>query len=164
MPRTRRSSDAALKELRAFGLAYPGAHTKSPWPGHLDLAVNDKTFAYLSLEGEPFGISCKLPRSSAIALMLAWVKPSAYGLGKSGWVSASPPADEPVPVDLFKEWLDESYRAQAPKKLVRQLDGGAPAAAPKPAARSAKSAGTGRPAAKSPRKASVSGTKKRARR
>ncbi len=164
MPRTRRSSDAALKELRAFGLAYPGAHTKSPWPGHLDLAVNDKTFAYLSLEGEPFGISCKLPRSSAIALMLAWVKPSAYGLGKSGWVSASPPQDEPVPVDLFKEWLDESYRAQAPKKLVRQLDGGAPPAAPKPAARSAKSARTARPAAKSPRKPSVSGTKKRARR
>jgi predicted DNA-binding protein (MmcQ/YjbR family) len=164
MPRTRRSSDAALKELRAFGLAYPGAHTKSPWPGHLDLAVNDKTFAYLSLEGEPFGISCKLPRSSAIALMLAWVKPSAYGLGKSGWVSASPPADEPVPVDLFKEWLDESYRAQAPKKLVRQLDGGAPAAAPKPTARSAKSARTARPAAKSPRKPSVSGTRKRARR
>ena len=162
MPRTRRSSDAALKELRAFGLAYPGAHTKSPWPGHLDLAVNDKTFAYLSLEGEPFGISCKLPRSSAIALMLAWVKPSAYGLGKSGWVSASPPPDEPVPVDLFKEWLDESYRAQAPRKLVRQLDGGA--AAPKPAARSAKSARTARPAPKSPRKPSVSGTRKRARR
>jgi predicted DNA-binding protein (MmcQ/YjbR family) len=164
MPRTRRSSDAALKELRAFGLAYPGAHTKSPWPGHLDLAVNDKTFAYLSLEGEPFGISCKLPRSSAIALMLAWVKPTAYGLGKSGWVSASPPEDEPVPVDMFKEWLDESYRAQAPKKLVRQLDGGAPAAAPKPAARSARSARTARPAAKSPRKPSVSGTKKRTRR
>jgi predicted DNA-binding protein (MmcQ/YjbR family) len=166
MPRTRRSSDAALKELRAFGLAYPGAHTKSPWPGHLDLAVNDKTFAYLSLEGEPFGISCKLPRSSAIALMLAWVKPSAYGLGKSGWVSASPPEDEPVPVDLFKEWLDESYRAQAPKKLVRQLDGGAPAqaAARVPAARSAKSARAARPAPKSPRKPSVSGTKKRARR
>ena len=28
-------------KLRDFGLAYPGAHTKSPWPGHLDLAVND---------------------------------------------------------------------------------------------------------------------------
>ena len=39
------SSDAALEELRAFGLAYPGVHTKSPWPDHLDLAVKDKTFA-----------------------------------------------------------------------------------------------------------------------
>src|SRR5689334_12283306 len=64
------ASDKVLKELRAYGLGLPGAHTKSPWPGHLDLAVNDKTFAYLSLEGEPFGISCKLPRSAAVALML----------------------------------------------------------------------------------------------
>jgi len=64
------ATDAALKELRAFGLAYPGAHLKSPWPGHLDLAVKDKTFAYLGVPGEPFKISCKLPRSNAIALML----------------------------------------------------------------------------------------------
>jgi len=41
MARKSSSSDAALKELRAFGLAYPGAHTKSPWPGHLDLAVTE---------------------------------------------------------------------------------------------------------------------------
>ena len=49
-------SDAALREVRAFGLAYPGAHIKSPWPDHCDLAVNDKTFAYLSTEGQPFGM------------------------------------------------------------------------------------------------------------
>jgi hypothetical protein len=54
------ATKAVLKELRAFGLRFPGAHLKSPWPGHLDLAVKDKTFAYLSIEGEPFGISCKL--------------------------------------------------------------------------------------------------------
>jgi hypothetical protein len=53
-----RASDAALLcELREFGLAYPGAHTKSPWPGHIDLAVKDKTFAYLGIEGEPVSIS-----------------------------------------------------------------------------------------------------------
>lgn len=139
MPRGKQPGDAALVELRAFGLAYPGAHTKSPWPGHLDLAVNDKTFAYLSLEGEPFHISCKLPRSSTIALMLPFVKPAAYGLGKSGWVAASPPADQPIPVDLFKEWIDESYRAQAPKRLVAQLDGagGAVGGASTPPARGA---------------------------
>jgi predicted DNA-binding protein (MmcQ/YjbR family) len=114
-------TDAALKELRAFGLAYPGAHTKSPWPGHLDLAVKDKTFAYLSIEGEPFGISCKLPSSSAAALMLPFCEPTPYGLGKSGWVSAKFKAGEVPPVELFKSWIDESYRAQAPRKLVKEL-------------------------------------------
>ena len=154
MARSKRASDAPLLALRELGLTYPGAHIKSPWPGHHDLAVNDKTFAYLSLEGEPFGISCKLPRTSAIALMLPFVKPTAYGLGKSGWVSASPPTDQPIPVDLFREWIDESYRAQAPKKLLKLLDGAGPGAGsappaagkkiPRPAARSKPAARTSR--------------------
>ena len=128
--RATRASDAVLKELRAFGLAYPGTHTKSPWPGHLDLAVKDKTFAYLSLEGEPFSIGCKLPQSAAVALMLPFCQPTPYGLGKSGWVTARFHDDQPLPIDMLKAWLDESDRAQAPRKLVAQI--GAPAAA-KPA-------------------------------
>jgi predicted DNA-binding protein (MmcQ/YjbR family) len=123
MKRQRRSasSDATLKALRAFGLAYPKAHTKSPWPGHLDLAVNDKTFAYLSLEGEPFSISCKLPQSAGAALMLPHAEPTPYGLGKSGWVTVKFPEGKPLPLDILKAWIDESYRAQAPKRLVARL-------------------------------------------
>lgn len=115
------ATDAGLRALRTFGLAYPNAHTKSPWPGHLDLAVNDKTFAYLSLEGEPFSISCKLPRSCEKALMLPFAQPTPYGLGKSGWVSAQFPEGKPLPLDMLKAWIDESYRAQAPKRLVALL-------------------------------------------
>ena len=121
MARPSSTSDAALKELRAFGLAYPGAHTKSPWPGHLDLAVNDKTFAYLSVEGEPFSIGCKLPHSGTMALNLPFTEPTPYGLGKSGWVSAKFPAGRAPPITLLKAWIDESYRAQAPKRLVALL-------------------------------------------
>ncbi len=130
-----RKTDAILKELRAHGLAYPGTHTKSPWPGHLDLAVNDKTFAYLSIEGEPFSISCKLPQSSQVALMLPFCSPTPYGLGKSGWVSAQFPDNQLPPIDMLKAWIDESYRAQAPKKLLKQL-----AAAPAPASKTKKPA------------------------
>jgi predicted DNA-binding protein (MmcQ/YjbR family) len=118
----KRSTDRVLKELRAFGLGYPGAHTKSPWPGHMDLAVNDKTFAYLSIEGEPLHISCKLPHTGTVALELPFTQPTAYGLGKSGWVSATFDGRTAPPVAMLKEWIDESYRAQAPKKLVASLD------------------------------------------
>lgn len=142
MAKAKQTTDAVLKELRAHGLAYPGAHLKSPWPGHLDLAVKDKTFAYLSIEGEPFSIGCKLPRSSAIALMLPFCVPTAYGLGKSGWVSATPSPSQ-IDVEMFKQWIDESYRAQAPKSLVKQLDGGTPA--PKATAKT-KTKATARPA------------------
>ncbi|HEY5780281.1 MAG TPA: MmcQ/YjbR family DNA-binding protein [Lysobacter sp.] len=122
MSRKKTSTDDVLKALREFGLSYPGAHTKSPWPGHLDLAVKDKTFAYLSIEGEPFSISCKLPQTHAEALWLPFAKPTGYGLGKSGWVTATFEAGDEPPLEMFKAWIDESYRAQAPKKLVKSLD------------------------------------------
>jgi len=126
-------TDGILAELRAFGLAFPGAHTKSPWPGHADLAVNDKTFAYLSIAGEPLHVGCKLPRSSAMALMLPGATPMAYGLGKSGWVSLDlgGVAPKDIDVDMLKAWLDESYRAQAPKSLLKKLS--ATSASPAPA-------------------------------
>jgi predicted DNA-binding protein (MmcQ/YjbR family) len=117
MVRVKDESGTVADELRAFGLRYPGAHTKSPWPGHLDLAVKDKTFAYLSLAGEPLKVSCKLPHSAEAALSLPFTEPTPYGLGKSGWVTANFPDDAPVPVELLREWIDESYRAQAPKRM-----------------------------------------------
>jgi hypothetical protein len=150
------ASDAAAAELRAFGLAYPGAHSKSPWPGHDDLAVADKTFAYLSAKGEPFSIGCKLPSSADVALLLPFCTPMAYGLGKSGWVTANPPPGKTIPVEMFKEWIDESYRAQAPKKLLAALDGAPPARATK--ARAAKPRAM-KPRAAKPRTTKVRTTK-----
>jgi len=33
------------------------------------------------------------------------------------------PSDEEIPpLDQLKEWVEESYRAQAPRKLVKELD------------------------------------------
>src|ERR1700733_4666995 len=96
-----RKSDAVVKGLRALGLTYPGTHTKSPWPGHMDRALTDKTFAFLSVDGEPLKISCKLPRSSEMALMFPFATPTPYGLGKAGWVTAQfAPGDKP-PVELL---------------------------------------------------------------
>lgn len=113
--------DAIVQALRAFGLNYPEAHTKSPWPGHLDLAVRSKTFAYLSLDGEPLRIGCKLPHSCQAALSLPFAQPTPYGLGKSGWVTATFEANDTPPLEFLEAWLDESYRAVAPKTLVKKL-------------------------------------------
>lgn len=115
-------SEAIVEQLRAWGLTLPGAHRKSPWPDHDDLAVKDKTFAYLPRKGKEFSLSVKLPYTGYEALQLPWAKPTAYGLGKSGWVSFNPPPAEIPTLDELKAWLEESYRAQAPKKLVRELD------------------------------------------
>jgi hypothetical protein len=68
--RSRDANDSVLGKVRAFGPAYPGVQAKSPWPGHNDLAVNNKTFAYLSAGGDPFSISVKLPYTGYEALKL----------------------------------------------------------------------------------------------
>ena len=61
------------------------------------------------------------PHSAEAALLLPFTIPTAYGLGKSGWVTAQFAAGQTPPVALLKEWIDESYRAQAPKRLAAQL-------------------------------------------
>lgn len=115
-------TEAIVEELRAWGLTLPGAHRKSPWPDHDDLAVKDKTFAYLPGNGKPFGLSCKLPYTGYEALQLPYAEPTGYGLGKSGWVSFNPPEDRLPDIGQLRAWIEESYRAQAPRKLVKELE------------------------------------------
>jgi predicted DNA-binding protein (MmcQ/YjbR family) len=115
-------SETILAELRAFGMTFPGAERRSPWPEHDDLVVKDKTFAFLPADGQPFSMSVKLPYTSEVALDLPYAKPTGYGLGKYGWVSFTPGEDEMPSLDQLKEWIEESYRSQAPRKLVKALD------------------------------------------
>jgi predicted DNA-binding protein (MmcQ/YjbR family) len=129
--------------LRDAGLGYPEATEDFPW-GHRALKVKGKAFAFLALTGEGLSMSVKLPQSNGAALMLPFAQPTGYGLGKSGWISASFGARDTPPVEILRKWLDESYRAVAPKKLVAQLDGAPVAKAKAKAAPSRKSA----PAAK----------------
>ena len=114
--------DTLVAELRAWGLTLPGAHSKSPWPEHDDLAVKDKTFAYLPAKGRPFSLSCKLPYTGFEALRLPFAEPTGYGLGKSGWVSFNPKEADIPDIEQLKDWVEESYRAQAPRKLVKEFD------------------------------------------
>ena len=52
---------ARLKEIRDFALSLPGTQPKSPWPGHDDVAVNDKTFLYLGVHDGEVSVGVKLP-------------------------------------------------------------------------------------------------------
>ena len=112
--------------LRAFALGYPGAHEEFPW-GERVAKVKGKVFVFLGREEDGLGLAVKLPRSATMALGLPFASPTPYGLGKSGWVSVQFAKGEKPPMDLLRAWIDESYRAVAPKTLVKQLDGGATA-------------------------------------
>jgi predicted DNA-binding protein (MmcQ/YjbR family) len=140
--------------LRTFALGYPGAHEDFPW-GERVVKVKGKVFVFLGREDEGLGLSVKLPQSRLMALDLPFASPTAYGLGKSGWVTVQFGPREKPPMDLIRAWIDESYRAVAPKKLVASLGSGAvaPAAAKaKKAKPMARAAATARPKTKARKK------------
>ena len=62
-----------------------------------------------------------LPDDAAEALELPFVTPTGYGLGKWGWVTATLEEGQDIPLALFQEWIVESYRKQAPKRLLKEL-------------------------------------------
>ena len=117
---------ALLKSIRTFALALPGTQPKSPWPGHDDVAVNDKTFLYLGSHDGLVSVGVKLKVSGAQALRLPGAKPMAYGLGKSGWVSIAVDPSSGPPPETIRRWVMESYRAQAPKRLLKELEAAQP--------------------------------------
>jgi predicted DNA-binding protein (MmcQ/YjbR family) len=106
-----------FESLRKHGLGYPEAHEDHPW-GHSALKVKGKAFAFLWADGEGMTISVKLPESNALALNLPFAEPTGYGLGKSGWVTAKFGNKDKAPLDVLYAWMEESFRAVAPKKLV----------------------------------------------
>jgi predicted DNA-binding protein (MmcQ/YjbR family) len=110
--------------LRDHALTYPETREEFPW-GHSALKVKGKIFLILSngkAGADTLSLSVKLPVSGKAALTLPFASPTEYGLGKSGWVSARFHGKDKVPVDMIKEWIDESFRAIAPKRVLAILE------------------------------------------
>ena len=108
----------AEKLLRKCALEYPDAYEEFPW-GERAIKVRKKVFLFMSAGKGGLSLSTKLPESGPAALMMPFAEPTHYGLGKSGWVTAY--LTDTKSLDLIKAWVEESYRAIAPKKLVKAL-------------------------------------------
>ena len=105
------------ERLRKRALKYPGATEDHPW-GETAIKVNGKVFLFLGEDG----FSVKSPHSRDIAHDLPFTEPTHYGLGKHGWVTVHLDQKKKPTTDLIEAWLDESYRAVAPKKMVARLE------------------------------------------
>ena len=78
-----------------------------------------KVFVFFG--GTPKLMTVKLAESHGHASSIEGVEPTGYGLGASGWLNV--PVDAPgLDHDLLCEWIEESYRIVAPKRLVAELD------------------------------------------
>src|SRR5436190_5968617 len=129
-----RSSNAAMKKseptpkltregaaLRKFALAFPGAQEDFPW-GHLAVKIGKKAFVFIAAEGGVTSMSAKLPQSKEKVLTHSFAAPTEYGLGKHGWVTFTFPRGAKMPTGLLHGAITESFRAIAPKRVVKQLD------------------------------------------
>jgi predicted DNA-binding protein (MmcQ/YjbR family) len=144
-------AEQAIVKLAA---AYPQVTEDRPW-GHRAFKIRGKTFLFLGADADALSLSVKLPESGVMALELPFTEPTHYGLGKSGWVSASFKSGKDVPLPLVKEWLDESFRTIAPKKIGDLLAGATTSAVKTAGKRSSK-----KPAKKAAKNGAASVTKK----
>ncbi|EPD67166.1 MmcQ/YjbR family DNA-binding protein [Streptomyces sp. HGB0020] len=113
------------EKVRAFALGLPGAAEEFPW-GESVAKVNKKVFVFLGVDdgSYPLGVTVKLKDEAAHAHALTFpgAEPAGYGLGRAGWVRV-PLEEQGAPAaELLCDWVEESYRAIAPKRLTAQLD------------------------------------------
>lgn len=114
---------AALEaDLRSRALSYPEATEDFPW-GERAIKVRGKVFLFLWQKEATLRATVKLPASNEFAVMMPGCEPTGYGLGRSGWVTAHISGESDLDPDLLAGWVDESYRAVAPKRLSKLLVG-----------------------------------------
>jgi len=89
-----------------------------PWRKHL---VHGPMFLWLGRrDAEVHAVAVKLTESYEQAVAFARAVPTTHsGLGQWGWLTVQLSAAD---VDLLCDWVDESYRNKAPKKLIAELD------------------------------------------
>jgi predicted DNA-binding protein (MmcQ/YjbR family) len=115
-------SQQLLAEIEAVALTMPEAWIDTPW-GDRVVKVGKKIFVFLSppLSERPV-ITVKLPDSADHGLSYPDAHPTGYGLGKHGWVTVPLDGVPEEESDVLLDFVEESYRAVAPKTLVKRLD------------------------------------------
>jgi predicted DNA-binding protein (MmcQ/YjbR family) len=109
------------ERLRDFALLLPGAWEDFPW-GERVAKVGKRVFVFFGHDQRrPRFVTVKLVESHGHALAVEGAAPSGYGLGRAGWVNV-PVHAEGVNAGLLCDWIEESYRLVAPKRLVAELD------------------------------------------
>jgi predicted DNA-binding protein (MmcQ/YjbR family) len=107
-------------KVRDFALSLPEAFEDRPWEDDVVVKARGKIFVFLGPDGSS-RLSVKLLESNAHALSIEGARPTGYGLGRSGWVTV-PYRARGITIALLRDWVEESYRIVAPKRLVAELD------------------------------------------
>ena len=118
-----RARDAEAR-LIAFAATFPEAWEDHPWD-HTVFKVGKKIFVFFGGAASPddvLSITVKLPISYEMALTLPYMSPAGHGLWKGGWAALHQHDGDDIDLATIRGWIVQSYRAVAPKKLVKLLD------------------------------------------
>ena len=110
---------AIAEKLRSHALSYPATTEAFPW-GESAFKVKGKTFVFMRADPDDLSFSVKLSKFRKEALALPGSEPTHYGLGAKGWVTLRPTAK--TSLGLLFSFVDESYRAIAPKRVLDELE------------------------------------------
>jgi predicted DNA-binding protein (MmcQ/YjbR family) len=118
------SAARTAEALRVYALGLPEAHEDFPW-GERVAKVRGKVFVFFGRDPGAdggLGFSVKLPVSGPrVLLEVPDAVPTGYGLGKAGWVTLRFGPGEVPPLEVLQAWVEESYRAVAPKRLAARV-------------------------------------------
>ena len=117
------SLEKFAESMRKVALAYPETYEEQPW-GDRVVKVRGKIFFFCGTHNGLLYATVKVPKSGRELLKRPYAEPTHYGMGKHGWVTLKFDSEKKVPVEELRGWIDESFRAIAPKKLV-EAGGGA---------------------------------------
>ena len=106
-------------KLLEYALTLPETLPDRPW-GEDVVKVRGKIFVFLGVDASK-RMTVKLDESHAHALSIEGTERTGYGLGQAGWVTV-PLRGDGITIALLRDWVEESYRIVAPKRLVAELD------------------------------------------
>ena len=110
-----------MASLTSLALEFPGAWPDSPW-GDSVVKVGSKIFVFLGDNAEDSAITVKVPESHEHAMSFKGAAPTGYGLGKAGWVTIPVGGVSRNDAEVLHDFVEESYRTIAPKRLIKELD------------------------------------------
>jgi predicted DNA-binding protein (MmcQ/YjbR family) len=111
-----------LCRLRDQAAAYPGVVEGDSCVKRA-FRARDKGFLYLGEKADRYNVMVKLGDSFPDAAARAETEPDRFEAGKFGWVTVRFMNDERPPEGLLEAWIDESYRLQATRAMLADLDG-----------------------------------------
>ena len=111
-----------IRHLRSLALGFPEVIEGDSCVKR-SFKARKKGFLYLGEKPDEYNVMVKLGPSVAEATAMAAERPGSWSVGNGGWaILKFDPAETP-PKGLLERWMEESYRLQAPKTLLADLDG-----------------------------------------